>query len=170
MASGRPYNIGVQSGVRVIKADDNIKTKVDIPPIPGIGKHLRGDLTQRGFKDNGDGTLTRERNGVSVTINPDDGSLSMEASEEMNLPPGPPGSGCGCRIAAEVARANDATDDLQKKITARLAQAIPATGCEIEKAVHRASKEAIKEVAQQIGTIKSVEEGKDGSMTVVVEA
>jgi len=169
MATGRPYNIGMPSGVRVVKAEDHIATRVAIPPIPGVGRHLREDLTQRGFKDQGDGTIVRERNGVRTTMNPDDGSLRVEADGEMEVPPGP-GGGCGCRIKAELAAANQATDDLQKQITGRLAKAIPAIGCEIEGAVHRASKKAVVEVAQGMGTVKRITEEKDGSMTVVVEA
>ncbi len=169
MATSRPYGIQIPSGVRVIKADDHVTTKVDIPPIPGVGRHIREDLTQRGFKETGDGNISRDRNGVRVTMNPDDGSLRVESSEEIPLPPGPPGGGCGCRIKAELARANDAMDDLQKQVTGRLAQAIPATGCEIEGAIHRASKKAIKEVAEGMGQVKSITEERDGSMTVVVE-
>lgn len=169
MATGRPYNIGVDAGVRVIKADDHIQTRVDIPPLPGISRHIREDLSQRGFKDGGGGTIVRERNGVRTTMNPDDGSLRVEASEEIPLPEGPQ-SPCGCRIRQAIAAANQATDDLQKKITDRLAKAIPAVGCEIEGAINRASKKALVETAQQIGTVKSIEEGKDGSITIRVEA
>lgn len=169
MATGRPYDIGVPSGVRVIKADDHVTTKVDIPPIPGMGRLIRGELSQRGFKEQDDGTLVRERNGVRTTLNPDDGSLKVETGGEIKLPPGPPGSGCGCRIAAELARANQATDDLQKQITGRLAEALPGIGCEIEGAIHRGAKKAIKEVAEGIGNIKQISEEKDGSMTIVVE-
>lgn len=167
MATSRPYRIEAPAGVRVVKADDRVASRMDVPPIPGIGRLIREDLEQRGFKDAGGGNISRERNGVRVTMNPDDGSLTMEAGGEIQVPPGPPGV-CGCRIARELAAANAAADDLQKQVTGRLAQAIPATGCELERAIHRAAKKAIRQVAESIGTVRSIEEGADGSMTVRV--
>lgn len=176
--TGAPWNVTVQGGISVIEADDDVRSRLEIPPVASperMGQLLRGHLGQRGFRDadDGSGNIVRERNGVRVTLNPETGDMTAEAGGHIEVPKDPPHTGCGCRMQAALEEANrrrrKAEVDLQVEVTGRLERALPAIACELEGAVNVATKQAIVEKARSMGEIKVLEEGQDGSLTVVVE-
>jgi hypothetical protein len=174
VATSRPYKVTTKEVVgKTVVAEDHVNIQLDIPPIlprEQTGEILAGALKERKFVEGEDGKLVRERDGVTVEVDPDGGSLTVSCEAEKQLPPPSNPSPCGCRAAARLKEEQSAHNDLQRKVTQRLEGAITRLGCEMEGVVHKVTAEALKRKARQLGEIKQItEDPKTGSMTIVVE-
>ncbi len=189
MANSRPYRLGVKATLdKVIVAKDSVQTKIDLPPILPSNERaeiLTKVLREKGFKgENGRGVLTRERGGVSIQIDPNDGNVTVSTEgdedihleEEGNLPACPP---CAERakeslregLQEKLNREADLKErDLQRKVTDRLEGALAEIACELEKTANQVTGTMLKRKASQLGVIKSINhDTESGSMTIVVE-
>jgi hypothetical protein len=184
MANSRPWKVTAQAPIKkVVLAEDHVQTRVDVPPIlppEETAEILAGELKSRHFKDSGGDSLVRERGGVRVQVQPRTGevTISVEASEEVELPPDNP-SPCTCRMR-EVLREGlsqsqknslgKAQDKLQQAVTSRLEGSLARLGCELESIAQRVTVEAVKRKAAQLGQVKTMtEDRKTGSLTIVLE-
>jgi hypothetical protein len=73
-----------------LKGSDEIRTRLellDILPPEATAELLREELKSRGFAEHADGTLSRERGGVTVTVDPCSGEVSVtsEVAESVAL-------------------------------------------------------------------------------------
>ncbi len=177
MANSRPWKLTAKAPVgQVHTADDHVTTRVDIPPIltqERTGQILSGVLTRRGFDEQEDGTLVREREGVTTTVDPSNGEVTVAAEDSGDLPDMPPSGGCGCQARArEMAEQaiRNAKDDVQRRVTERVAGALSKLGCELEGVSAEVTRQALKEKAAQMGEIKELtEDPKSGALTIKVE-
>src|SRR5437764_10029910 len=86
----RAYRIRVQESLRRrIAADDAITTQLElleVLPPEQMADLLREELKRRGFEDR-DGTLIRQNDGVTATIDAKSGELTVraQASEQVEL-------------------------------------------------------------------------------------
>src|SRR5688572_4668525 len=105
MGSSRPYKVQTREVVgKTVVAEDHVTVQLDIPPIlppDQTGRILAAELQERKFTDDGGGRLVRERGGVTVSVDPDGGSVTVSAQAETHLPPGDP-SPCTCRALASL--------------------------------------------------------------------
>ena len=184
MASGRPWKLTAQPPVKgAVVADDCVETKIDLPPLLPPGEAaglLRQELARRHFEEGEGGSMSRERDGVKVTVDPPSGAVrvSVEASEEVELPPENP-SPCSCRMrdrlreglsASQRGALGSARERLQRAVTSRLEGSLARLGCELEGIAHRVTAEALKAKAGRLGEVKQITEGPQaGSLTIVVE-
>ena len=170
----RPYKVTTEEVVgEVVVAEDHISTRIDIPEIlpreetAGI---LTDILKERGFNDSPDGgTLIRERGGVKVEIDPDDGEVCISCKESANIPDGGPTGPCGCRIREKAAQGASIRNNLQDGVSKRLGNALPRLGCELEGVVNQVTKKALRRKASQLGEVTRVQENPDGSMEITIK-
>lgn len=184
MASSRPWKLTAGQPVkRAVVAEDHVRTRVDIPPIlppEETAEILKGELRPRHFEEDERGHMVRDRGGVRVDVEPRTGevTVSVEASEEVELPPNNP-SPCGCRMReilkeglseAQRRGLSDKQQALQEAVTSRLEGSLGRLGCEMEGIAHRVTAEALKRKAAQLGRVKEMtEDPQSGSLTIVVE-
>jgi hypothetical protein len=129
----------------------------------------------------------RQENGVTVTVDPRTGKVevSAEASEETTVQGektghtyddmGPSGrqvrEGLRQQLQKDLEKkVEDKQSALQSKVTDRLEAELQDIRRELDQAVNRATAEALKVKAAQLGEIKEVaEDPQAGSLTIVVE-
>jgi hypothetical protein len=186
MSSSRPYRITVRETLREVLVADWVETRMELPPIlppAETGALLAGILRERGFTGDGD-TLTRERKGVTTTVHPGTGQVTVSAdvdelidlSEEGDLP--------ACTPCAERAKeslraglqeklrteADDRQRALQTEATNRLEGALAELGCELERIANQVTSTALKRKAASLGEIKKIiHDNQTGAVTIVVE-
>jgi hypothetical protein len=186
----RSYRIAVtETATDIIRAEDKVSTCLEIlevlPP-EQMGELLARELEQRGFERDGD-KLVRKENGVTVTVDPNKGevTVSAEASEEVSLEAkkegrawddvGPSAGKVREDLRQEalkdLQRAKDEkTASLQTKVTDKLEGHLTDLRQELDEAVNRVTAEALKVKAAQLGQIKEMtEDPQTGSLTIVVE-
>jgi hypothetical protein len=147
---------------------------------------LAAELATRGFVKEGE-QLKREQAGVTVTVEPATGTVTVQAKAEGEAVLSAESVGYAIREDAESARrVNDALRKelkktlndkakqnkavLQANVSAQLEQQLAGLGKELNAAVNRVTAEALKRKAAQLGTIKQVTEDlQTGSMTIVLE-
>jgi FtsH ternary system domain X5 len=187
----RSYRISVRECInRVIRAEDRVSTKLEIlevlPPEQMAG--LLGDeLERRGFQRADDGTLVRRAQGVSVTVEPDTGTVTVRAEAAADVKVEAVRDGRAYEESGkQVQRLRDAmrqelqrdlekTVDaketgLQTAVTDKLEAQLGGLRTELDQAVNRVTAEALKRKAAQLGQIKEItEDPQAGSLTIVVE-
>lgn len=186
----RAYRIRVRESLkRVLHAHDRVSTQLElleVLPAEQMAGLLAEELQRRGFQSQGD-VLVRTENGVTVTVNPQTGTVTVEAQAAEN-------------VHLEAAREDRAFDDmgvhaakvqedlehkvredlenqaargtaeLQGQVTQRLEKELGELRRELDNAVNRVTAEALKQKAAQIGQIKEMtEDPQAGSLTIVVE-
>lgn len=176
----RPYKITTRPGVNsVAVANDHVKGKIEMPVVLPPEQNrpiLQGILKEHGFDDGGDGTMSREQDGVTVEVDPN-GGVTISTSETEGLPPqidDEGGGGCTCatrlRQMAREAERDGIARGLQDRVTKRLERALPALGCELEKVGNQILGKALVQKARSLGEIKSIHhDNQSGGMTIVVE-
>ncbi len=178
--TGRPYDVEVKAPITSAEiVEDHIQVGLDLPPIlspEGMGNLVRQDLSGRGFEEQEDGSLRRERHGVEVTVDPEGGTIDIKAEGEVKRSPPPPSkpNPCTCRIQEAVKQAQRTLEGdrakAQQEVTERIEAIIGRLGCEMEGMVDRVTREALKEKARSLGEIKELsEDEKAGTLTIVVE-
>jgi hypothetical protein len=186
----RAYRIRVRESLkRVLHAHDRVSTQLElleVLPAEQMGALLTEELQRRGFQVQGD-VLVRSDHGVTVTVNPQTGAVTVEAQAAEN-------------VQLEAVREDRAFDDmgahaaqvkkdlthkaradleqqaargtaeLQGQVTGRLEKELGELRQELDQAVNRITAEALKQKAAQIGQIKEMtEDPQAGSLTIVVE-
>ncbi len=187
----RSYRISVRECVsKVIRAEDRISTNLEILevlPSEQMAGLLSDELERRGFRREGDGALIRRDKGVTVTIDPAQGTVTVlaEGAEDVKLEETRDGrsfaesGGQAERVRKSLRaalqrdlqkKAADRETGLQTKVTDRLEAQLGALRQELDQAVNRVTAEALKRKAAQLGRIKEItEDPQAGSLTIVVE-
>jgi hypothetical protein len=186
----RAYRIKVRESLdRTIRAEDSVSTHLEIlevlPPEQMAGL-LAAELEAAGYRREGD-VLVRKQDGVVITVNPATGEVTVrcDACEAVRVEDEKEGrayddigpSGKAVReqlqrtLQGELEKQVQATEAaLQGRVTDQLEGQLIDLSRELDGAVNRATAEALKIKAAQIGRIKEISEDKEaGSLTIVVE-
>jgi hypothetical protein len=186
----RAYRIRVRESLKkVLRAHDKVSTQLEILevlPQDQMGQLLAEELERRGFERTGQ-TLVRKQDGVTVTVDPRTGTVTVqaEAAQQVNLEREREGHvyddiGPGQKKAKEALReelkkdlekeAKKEEGRLQTEVTNRLERQLADLRRELDQAVNRVTAEALKVKAAQLGQIKEItEDAETGSMTIVLE-
>jgi hypothetical protein len=187
----RAYRIQVkESATRELKGEDEVCTRLellDILPPEETAALLRGELKNRGFEEKADGTLTRKDGGLTVTVDPCNGEVSVksEASETVNIHVDRQGVGFddvgALQTTLEAKLRKKAKEDietkagqekakLQAKATADLERHLDELQPELGKVVNKVTRDALKAKAARMGNVKEIAEDEEtGTMTIKVE-
>lgn len=186
----RAYRVSVrETRNRTIRAEDHVRTQLEIlevlPPEQMAGL-LADELERRGFAREGT-RLTRQQNGVTVTVDTTTGTVTVaaEASEQASIQAersdrayddlGPHAKGVRENLKKQLEKdierkVGEKTASLQTKVTDRLEGELSDVRQELDRAVNRVTAEALKRKAAQMGQIKEMtEDPQAGSLTIVVE-
>jgi hypothetical protein len=186
----RSYRIAIRETLRrVMRAHDRVSTQLEILevlPSEQMSELLAQELEKRGYQRQGE-DLTRERDGVKVTVDPKNGSVtvSSESSAEVDLKQekegrawddvGPSANSVRAQLREQARadlekQAERKAGELQSEVTDRLEQQLGDVRRELDQAVNRVTAEALKLKAAQMGQIKEMtEDEQTGSLTIVVE-
>jgi hypothetical protein len=184
------YRIRVRESLkRLIRAHDRVSTQLELlevlPPEQMAGL-LAEELKRRGFGAEGD-VLVRREKGVTVTVDPHTGMVTVEAeaSRKVNVDAEKEGRAFDDvgpnvkRVRQELKeqlrkdlekQAEQKAAELQSEVTGRLEGLLADLRQELDGAVNRVTAEALKQKAAQLGQIKEMtEDPQTGSLTIVVE-
>jgi hypothetical protein len=186
----RSYRIKVRESLdRTIRARDSVSTHLEIlevlPPEQMAGL-LAAELEGAGYRRKGN-VHVRNRDGVVITVDSTTGEVTVraEACEDVRIEAekegrafddaGPSGTAVRTQLQREMqselelkARAKESA--LQGDVTDRLEGRLIDLSRELDGAVNRATAEALKIKAAQLGQIKEITEDREaGSLTIIVE-
>jgi hypothetical protein len=187
----RAYRVKVRETLRqVIRAEDHIGTRLElleILPPEAMGELLRRELIGRGFQPQ-QGALVRRRDGVTVTIEPEAGTVTVQAEMDQEVEHEAVREGttyddwgrAGRKETEQQLRegirqefqqkAEKQTAQLQREVTDRLERHLQELQPELDQVANRVTAEALKQKAAQIGQIKEMtEDPQTGSLTIVLE-
>ncbi len=187
----RAYRITVRESLtRELKGSDEISTKLEvleILPPEQMAKLLTEELKTRGFQEQEDGTLVRKDGKVTITVEPCTGEVTVksEAGETVTLEAkrdttgyddiGPGERGLRDRVREQLKqdlerKAERETERLQSKATQELERRLEELQPELGQVVNKITREALKQKAQQLGTVKEIaEDDETGNLTIKVE-
>jgi hypothetical protein len=189
----RAYRIRVRESIqKVIRAEDHVSTSVellDILPPERMGELLGQELEKRGYEPELNGrVVTKKQHGVTVEVELDTGKVTVRAEGKENLDlreeretvadtdwsdsrKSQIQQNLKRQVQQELSeRAQEKQAELQRHITSALEQELGDVRKELESAVNKATAEALKERAAQIGSVKEItEDAQTGSLTIVVE-
>lgn len=188
MSSSRPYRIKVRESIQeTVVADDSVTSKLDLVPIlppEGMADISRTILKEHGFEEDGGGAMSRERDGIKVTIDPTSGAVEAraEGSTDIDISDEEDAGGwCPCSarnkdrvIEAMRKRLRKQADgiaaSLQELVTGKLSRSLADLGCEMEQIANQITARSLKRKAQEIGTIKRIHHNdQTGEIAIVVE-
>jgi hypothetical protein len=186
----RAYRIRVREQLkRVLRAADRVSTRLEILQIlpPEEMAALLGDeLERRAFVRRGK-SLARRQDAVTVTVEPESGTVTVEAElvEQLKLlgekvGQGYDDAGPSTRQAKAALREQLRTDleqeakhcnaDLATKVSDELEARLADLRVELDQIVNRVTAEALKRKAARLGRIKEMtEDQQSGSLTIVLE-
>ncbi|HEX5270574.1 MAG TPA: hypothetical protein VFW33_08820 [Gemmataceae bacterium] len=186
----RAYRIRVRESLRrVIRAHDRVGTRLElleVLPPEQMARLLTEELKGRGFEEK-NGALVRKREGVTVTVDPTTGSVTVEseASHEAALAGekdgrayddlGPSARETQKKLREELRQdleqqADRKAAELQSQVTDRLERELTDLRRELDEVANRVTAAALKQKAAQLGQIKEMtEDPQTGSLTIVVE-
>jgi len=186
----RAYRIRVQESLsRRIAAEDAVSTQLDlleVLPPEQMADLLREELKRRGFADKG-GKLVRADDGLTASIDPKTGEVTIRAQDSENLDLagqregiayddiGPNSKNVEKALGQQLRRdlekqAEHEQSKLQGRATERLAAALGDLEKELSGVVNRVTADALKQKAAQLGQIKELtEDPQTGSLTIKVE-
>lgn len=186
----RAYRIRASETLkRVIRAEDHVSTQLElleILPTDQMADLLGQELERRGFAREGN-IASRQVGEVVVHVELDTGVVTVKAetSESIELKGEKTGviyeesrrsrAEVEAELRDQVARdleqgAECKRASLQEKITDKLEAQLGDLRAELDQAVNRATAEALKQKAAQIGQIKQItDDAEGGSLTIVVE-
>jgi hypothetical protein len=186
----RAYRITVkESDTRVLRGSDEICTQLElleILPPEQMADLLRAELKNRGFEEADDGTLARKDGPLTVTVDPCNGEVSvkselaeavkLEAKQETYVYDDVPGqSQHKERVREQVKqtlekKAEVEAGRLQTQATEALEKHLEDLQPELGQVVNKVTRDALKQKAAQLGTIKELaEDAETGSLTIKVE-
>jgi len=187
----RAYRITVkESDTRQLKAGDEICTQLEIleilPP-EDMATLLKEELAKRGFEEQDDGTMVRKDGDLTVKIDPCSGEVSVKAETEETVSQeakrdatgfndvGPSEKSLRDRVKDQLKADLDKKFEqeqsrLQGKATEKLEKHLTEIQPEISEVVNQVTRDALKQKAQQMGTVKEIsEDAESGSLTIKVE-
>jgi hypothetical protein len=186
----RSYHIKVRKSLeRTLRAEDSVSTTLEILnilPADQMAGLLAAELEAEGYKRDGD-MLVRKLDDVNIAVNPATGEVTIrtEACADVRLEAEATGRafddiGPGEKVVRDQLQRDLQSDlakkaqreqaDLQVKVTDQLEGKLIDLSRELDGAVNRATAEALKIKAAQIGRIKEISEDKQaGSLTIVLE-
>lgn len=187
----RAYRITVkESETRNLKAGDEICTDLEIleilPP-EDMATLLREELKKRGFEEQDDGTLARRDGELTVKVDPCSGEVTVKAETQQTVNQevkreatgfndvGPNEKSLREKVKEQLKQDLDKKFDqeqskLQDKATQALEKHLQDIQPEISEVVNQVTRDALKQKAQQMGTVKEVsEDAESGSLTIKVE-
>ena len=187
----RAYRITVkESESRHLKAGDEIGTRLEIleilPP-EDMATLLKDELKNRGFEEQEDGTLLRRDGDVTVRVDPCSGEVTVKAESEATVSQeakrdatgfndvGPNESTLRDRVKEQLKQDLDKKFEqeqsrLQNQATEQLEKKLQELQPEISEVVNKVTRDALKQKAQQLGTVKEVsEDAETGSLTIKLE-
>jgi fructose-1,6-bisphosphatase/inositol monophosphatase family enzyme len=186
----RAYRIAVKENLkRIIRAKDHVSTQVEILevlPKEQMAQLLKEELQRRGFQEKGK-QLVRSQNGVTVTVDPTDGTVKVESERQENVElegervgrawddAGPNSKQLKDQLRKELVadlekQAGSKEAELQKAATDALESQLGDLRQELDRAVNRVTAEALKQKAATLGSIKEMtEDAESGSLTIVLE-
>lgn len=185
------YRITVkESATRRLTAEDEICSRLElleILPPEDMANLLREELKNRGFEEQPDGTLLRHGETVSVRINPQSGEVTVSAAIEKTVSQqaerittgfddvGPTPRKLRQQIQKELQadlekKFEQEQQHLQSQAAQVLEQHLHELQPEISEIVNKVTREALKQKAHQMGTVKEIsEDPQSGSLTITVE-
>jgi len=183
----RCYRISVSESLRRhIEVDDGIETNLellDILPPERMRELLAEQLVARGYTREGD-TLSRQIDGgVEVRVDLVEGSVHVGVRAELDLELKTQRTSSadisrldaakkqlGDALQDELAKEADAaTEALRRESTRRLEASIEGVRAELDQAVNRATAEALKAKARQLGEVQEItEDAETGAITIRV--
>jgi hypothetical protein len=186
----RAYRIRVRESLaRVIQARDQVASQLElleVLPRDQMAELLGEQLAGRGFRREGR-TAVRENHGIRVEVELDSGAVRVraETAREVSLEGEKEGrafddmgphAGKVARNLRQALRqdlekkADEHAGRLQTEVTDRLEREWIDLRQELHQAVNRATAEALKRKAAQLGRIKQITEDTEaGSLTIVLE-
>jgi hypothetical protein len=187
----RAYRISVkESDTRHLKAGDEIGTTLElleILPPEDMATLLREELKNRGFEEQPDGTLVRKDGATTVTVDPCSGEVTVKAEAEATVAQeakrdatgfndvGPGEASLRDKVREQLKQDLDKRFDqeqaaLQKQATEQLEKKLQELQPEISEVVNKVTRDALKEKAQQLGTVTEIsEDAASGSLTIKIE-
>ena len=184
----RAYRIAVSETLRRhVKVDDGVQTSVELLPILPADRMcdlLAAELEELGFERDGNTATRVEEDGTEVTVDLEQGTVTVRLSAEADLELSRKGSGSVYdrrqaknaqkqlreRLQGELERQADArTEELRQEVTEKLERKLKDLQQEIDGAVNRSSAGALKEKAASLGEIEEIsEDSETGSLTIRV--
>lgn len=186
----RAYRIRVRETLRrVIRAEDHVSSQLEllqILPSDQMAELLAAELQKRGFARR-NGRVARQHGDVTVTVELQTGTVTVgaESSETVKLQGemhgrvyedvGPGREQAEAALRRELINSLEQDADrqkerLQRQATDQLEAHLSELKSELDQAVNRATAEALKKKAAQIGQIKQItDDAETGSLTIVVE-
>jgi hypothetical protein len=187
----RAYRITVkEADTRHLKAGDEIGTQLEIleilPP-EDMATLLKNELKSRGFEEQEDGTMTRQDGNVTVTVDPCSGEVTVSAHAEETVSQearrdatgfndvGPGENSLRERVREQLKQDLDKKFDqeqsrLQTKATEALEKHLNDIQPEISQIVNQITRDALKQKAQQMGTVTEVtEDPESGNLTIKLD-
>lgn len=187
----RAYRITVrESETRTIRGADEISTRLellDILPPEDTAGLLKGALVEQGFKEGEDGRMTRQDGGLTVAVDPCDGTVTVtsEVAEQVGLEArrhtsgyddiGPTEKEIRERMKDQLKadldkKAEQEAARLQGEATEKLERHLDELQPELARVVNKVTREALKQKARQMGTVKEVSENAEtGELLIKVE-
>ncbi|MCS6866688.1 MAG: hypothetical protein NZS48_16670 [Gemmata sp.] len=187
----RAYRITVkESESRHLKAGDEICTQLElleILPPEDMATLLREELKRRGFEEQDDGTLIRRDGDVTVKVDPCTGEVSVKAETEAQITQeakreatgfndvGPTERSLRERVKEQLKQDLERQFEheqskLQSQATEKLEKHLQDLTPEINDVVNQVTRDALKQKAQQLGTVKEIsEDAESGSLTIKIE-
>jgi hypothetical protein len=147
---------------------------------------LASELTKLGFAREGD-VMTRENETIRVAIDLPTGTVTVSSSSDRDVQvegqrsarlyddSGPTAKELKDRLKTEIhseldERVQQRQADLQTELTDQLESQLADIRQELDQACNRATAEALKQKAAQLGQVKEItEDPHSGSLTIVVE-
>jgi hypothetical protein len=182
----RAYRISVKETVRkVVRAEDHVSSHLemlDILPAGQMADLLAAELARQGFERDGE-TAQRRDGETTVTVDLKTGMVTVrsESKKKVEITEARTGTSWGSekdargKIKNELVRdlekqVSDEQRELQQQITDTLEGQLADLRQELDQAANRATAEALKQKAAQIGQIKELtEDPESGSLTIIVE-
>lgn len=185
----RQYRVRVRETMRrVIKAEDHVRSQLElleVLPAREMAELLAEELARRGFERQND-VLVRTQDDVEVTVELATGAVTVRATSEKSVALEAEKTGyaydedgssreakkrLGEQLRASLEKeAQTQAKKLQTELTDRLEARLGDVGAELDQAVNRATAEALKRKASQMGRVKQMaDDPQTGSLTIVVE-
>jgi hypothetical protein len=168
----RAYHVVWLQESQTVTSSDHLSMDVDmldILPEPEMIALLKQELEKDGWKQNGDGSLTKNIDGLKVTIDKDGKTVRAEQSKTETV------TGRGTSKKAAKSDAKGRAAEAERALTAEVAKELMKKEPKIREAMQRALQkvylEALEKKARQMGEVESIlhNEGEDGQVEVVIK-
>ncbi len=186
----RAYRVRVTESLRrTLTAEDEVCSQIElleVLPAEQMAELLKRELADRGFTER-DGVMTRTDDGVTVTIDPACGEVSLTAAAERALDLEAEREGLAYedigpaektvrkalqrQLQSDLGQqAEHEQERLQAEATKKLEGRLADLQKELNQAINRVTAEALKRKAAQLGAIKEMtEDPQTGSLTIKIE-